>query len=271
MMQQDSGVHLQRVASEFARQAPTFEKWANQADDQAAERFGAALGAAAQGKLLDVACGPGVVTAALAPGAASIVAFDATEPMLEKARQRCAKAGLTNVVFRHGDAERLPFEDEEFDGVVTRLAIHHFAEPQRALDEMFRVLRRGGSAAIVDAVSSEDATESNLHNAIERLRDPSHVRMLPASALLALLANAGFRDIETASWDMNRELEEWLAIVSDPFRVEPIRTIVRVLAETGQSAGVGLSVKNGKVVFFHRLCMFRAMKPVSGLSASVPG
>ena len=234
------------------------------------ERFRAALGVAAQGKLLDVACGPGVVTAALAPGAASIVAFDATEPMLEKARQRCAKAGLTNVAFRRGDAERMPFADEEFDGVVTRLALHHFAEQQRALDEMFRVLRRGGSAAIVDAISSEDAAESNLHNAIERLRDPSHVRMLPASDLLACLANAGFRDVETASWDMNRELEEWLAIVSDPFRVEPIRTIVRVLAEAGRSAGIGLSVKNGKVVFFHRLCMFRTIKPVSGLSASVP-
>ena len=136
---------------------------------------------------------------------------------------------------------------------------------------MFRVLRRGGSAAIVDAISSENAPESNLHNAIERLRDRSHVRMLPASVLLAFLTNAGFRDIETASWEMNRELEEWLAIVSDPFRVEPIRTVVRVLAEAGQSAGIGLSVKNGKVVFFHRLCMFRAMKPVSGLSASVPG
>jgi ubiquinone/menaquinone biosynthesis C-methylase UbiE len=261
-MQQDSSVHFQRVASEFARQAPTFEKWADQADDRVAERFQSALGAAAHGKLLDVACGPGVVTAALAPGAASVVAFDATEPMLEKARQRCAKAGLTNVAFKHGDAERLPFADEEFDGVVTRLAIHHFAEPQRALDEMFRVLRRGGSAAIVDIASSEDASESNLHNAIERLRDPSHVRMLPASVLLAGLVNAGFRDIETATWDMNRELEEWLAIVSDPFRVEPIRAIVRVLAEAELSAGIGLSVKNGKIAFFHRWCMFRAMKPV---------
>jgi ubiquinone/menaquinone biosynthesis C-methylase UbiE len=70
--------------------------------------------------LLDVACGPGVVTAALAPGASSVVAFDATEEMLEKAKARCAKAGLSNVAFRSGDAENLPFKDAEFDGVVTR-------------------------------------------------------------------------------------------------------------------------------------------------------
>jgi ubiquinone/menaquinone biosynthesis C-methylase UbiE len=110
--------HLKRVVDEFARQAQNFDNWAAKADDPG--RFGAALGDARRGKLLDVACGPGVVTAALAPGASSVVAFDATEEMLEKAKARCAKAGLSNVAFRSGDAENLPFKDAEFDGVVTR-------------------------------------------------------------------------------------------------------------------------------------------------------
>ena len=180
--------HLKRVADEFSRQAQTFERWAEKTDDQVASRFRGALGEAARGHLLDVACGPGVVTAALAPGAASVVAFDATEQMLEKARSRCAKAGLANVDFKCGDAENLPFADGQFDGVVTRLAVHHFADPQRALGEMFRVLRHGGVAVVVDIVSSENPVESNLQNAIERLRDPSHVRMLPAAELDGLLA-----------------------------------------------------------------------------------
>jgi ubiquinone/menaquinone biosynthesis C-methylase UbiE len=168
--------HLKRVADEFARQAQNFDHWAATADDPG--RFGAALGDARLGKLLDVACGPGVVTAALAPEASSVVAFDATEAMLEKAKARCAKAGLSNIEFRSGDAENLPFRDAEFDGVVTRLAIHHFANPQRALQQMFRVLRPGGAAVIVDAVSSEDRDESKLHNAIERLRDRQRDRAL---------------------------------------------------------------------------------------------
>jgi SAM-dependent methyltransferase len=147
--------HLKRVADEFARQPQNFDHWAAKADDPG--RFGAALGDARRGKLLDVACGPGVVTATLAPEASSVVAFDATEAMLEKAKARCAKAGLNNVAFRSGDAENLPFRDAEFDGVVTRLAIHHFANPQRALHQMFRVLRPGGAAVIVDAVSSAPA------------------------------------------------------------------------------------------------------------------
>jgi ubiquinone/menaquinone biosynthesis C-methylase UbiE len=251
--------HLKRVADEFTRQAQNFDNWAMKADDPG--RFSVALGNARRGKLLDVACGPGVVTEALAPEASSVVAFDATRQMLEKAKARCAKAGLTNIKFKCGDAENLPFDGATFDGAVTRLAIHHFADPQRALGEMFRVLRPGGAAVIVDVVSSEDPSESQLHNAIERLRDPSHVRMLPASELDAGVSRAGFRAIEHATWDMDRELEEWLAIVDDPARIGPIRTVARALAEAGRDAGIGLSVKDGRVVFFHRWRLVKATKP----------
>jgi ubiquinone/menaquinone biosynthesis C-methylase UbiE len=253
--------HLKRISEEFTRQAQTFEVWAQNVDADVGARFGGALGEAARGRLIDVACGPGVVTAALAPNAAAVVAFDATEEMLAKARARCAKANLTNVAFRSGDAEHMPFADGEFDGAVTRAAIHHFAEPQRAFDEMFRVLRPGGVAVIADVISSEDENESRLHNAVERLRDPSHVRMLPASALDSGLRRAGFRDLQTATWHMDRELEEWLAIVSDPARVEPIRIVIRALAESGRTAGIGLAIKDGKIVFFHRWRLVRAIKP----------
>jgi ubiquinone/menaquinone biosynthesis C-methylase UbiE len=253
--------HLKRVADEFTRQAQTFEAWAENVDAAVGARFGTALGRAARGRLIDVACGPGVVTAALAANAVSVVAFDATEPMLEKAKARCAKAGLGNVEFRTGDAENLPFADAQFDGAVTRAALHHFADPQRAISEIFRVLRPGGVAIFSDVVSSEDAGESRLHNAIERLRDPSHVRMLPASELESDARQAGFINLEAASWDISRELEEWFSIVSDPARVEPIRTVVRALAEAGRSAGTGLSIKDGRVVFFHRWHHLKATKP----------
>ena len=253
--------HLKRVADEFARQAQTFDKFAEMTDEQVAARFGAALGEAGHGNVLDVACGPGVVAAAIAPTATSVVAFDATEPMLEKAKARCARAGLTNVTFKHGDAENLPFEDAQFDGVVTRLAIHHFAHPQRALDEMYRVLRSGGIAVIVDVVSSEVTAESNLQNAIEQLRDPSHTRMLPASELDDGLTLAGFQILDRSTWDKPREFEEWMGIVNDPHRTKPIRTVVRALAEAGNHAGMGLSIQDGKIVFFHRWRLLRARKP----------
>jgi ubiquinone/menaquinone biosynthesis C-methylase UbiE len=253
--------HLKRITDEFTKQAQTFATWAEKVDADVGARFGGALGEAARGRLIDIACGPGVVTAALAPKAASVVAFDATDEMLAKAKARCAKAGLRNVEFKNGDAEHLPFADAQFDGAVTRAAVHHFAEPQNAFDEMFRVLRPGGVAVIADVISSEDADESQLHNAIERLRDPSHTRMLPASVLEAAAHRAGFSNAEAATWDMDRELEEWLAIVSDPVRSDPVRIVVHALAEAGRNAGIGLSVKAGKVVFIHRWLLLKATKP----------
>lgn len=253
--------HLKRVTDEFTRQAQTFAVWAEKVDADVGERFGSALGEASRGRLIDVACGPGVVTAALAPHAAAVVAFDATEQMLAQAKERCAKAGVRNVEFKSGDAEHLPFADAQFDGAVTRAALHHFADPQRAISEMFRVLRPGGVAVFADVISSENADESRLHNAIERLRDPSHVRMLPASELDSYARQAGFRDLEAATWDIDRELEEWFSIVSDPARVEPIRTVVHTLAESGRSAGIGLAIKDGQVVFFHRWRLLKAVKP----------
>jgi len=254
--------HLKRVTEEFRRQAETFDTFAQKTDENVAARFAAAIGDAGQGSLLDVACGPGVVTAAVAPRAKSVMAFDVTQEMLEKARVRCAKAGLANVSFRQGNAEALPFGDGEFDGVVTRLAVHHFAEPQRAFAEMFRVLRPGGAAVIVDIVSSEDAREEVLQNAIERLRDPSHVRMLPASELDRRIATAGFQELEQTTWDKDREFEEWMDIVNDPARAEPIRVVVRALAEAGRSAGMGLAIKDNAIVFFHRWRLVRARKPL---------
>lgn len=251
--------HLDRIAEEFSRQAQNFERWAEKADDSA--RLRAALGHSGEGRLLDIACGPGVIAAALAAGATAVIGLDAAEAMLERARARCAKASLSNVEFKRGDAENLPFWDASFDGVVTRAAVHHFADPQRAFNEMFRVLRGGGRAVVLDVVSSEDADESRLHNAIEQLRDPSHVRMLPASELDAGLARAGFGDIVHRTWDMNRELEEWLDIVNDAARAAPLRTVVRALAEAGRSAGIGLSVRDGRVVFFHRWRLVTATKP----------
>jgi ubiquinone/menaquinone biosynthesis C-methylase UbiE len=71
----------------------------------------------------------------------------------------------------------LPFEDASFDTVVSRSAVHHFPDPAAAFREMARVVRVGGRVITVDVQSAETADEAALHNALEILRDPSHVRM----------------------------------------------------------------------------------------------
>jgi ubiquinone/menaquinone biosynthesis C-methylase UbiE len=252
---------LERVKREFARQADSFAASVAITDEQLTSRLVDALGSAAKGTILDVACGPGIVTAALARQALEVVAFDVTPEMLKKAEQRCAQAGVTNVKFRQGSAADLPFADATFDGVVTRLAVHHFSEPSRVFNEIFRVLPVGGTLVVADVVSSEDVEEAALQNAIEILRDPSHVRMLPSSELLSALEAAGFTIAAQATWDKSREFEEWIGIVNDPERVAPLRVIVAVLARAGEQAGMGLSLSDGNVVFFHRWQLIVARKP----------
>jgi len=253
--------HDERVRQEFGRQSGHFAGAAKIADARLTQRFVDAVAPEPGWRILDVACGPGLVTLGLAPHAREVVALDLTTEMLDKVRQRSAAAGIANIRIHQGSAADLPFEANSFDAVVTRLSLHHFANPERPLAEMARVLRPGGRFVVGDVVSSEDPEESALHNAIEILRDPSHVRMLPASVLLALLSGAGLEIVRQTSWDSDREFEEWARIVDDPARVAPVRTIVRTLAKLGQHAGIGLSLADGKIVFFHRWLLVVARKP----------
>src|SRR5216684_1223379 len=252
--------HENRVRDEFTRQAETFSVSAAITDAALTQRFIDALGETAGRSVLDVACGPGILSAAIANTARDVVAFDLTPQMLKKAAQRCAAAGLDNVTFREGNATELPFADAAFDAVVTRLSVHHFDRPSRVMSEIFRVLRPGGSLVIADVISSEVAAEAELQNAIEILRDPSHVRMLPGSELAALVRGAGFAIESLTTWDKPREFAEWMGIVNDASRVPPLRAVVRALANAGVSAGMGLSVDGEKVRVFHRWYLIAARK-----------
>jgi len=253
--------HENRVRNEFTRQAETFSASGAITDAALTQRFIDASGEAARGSVLDVACGPGILSAAIAKTAREVMALDLTPQMLRKAAQRCAEAGLDNVTFHEGSANELPFADAAFDAVVTRLSVHHFDRPSRAMSEIFRVLRLGGSFVIADVISSEASAEAELQNAIEILRDPSHVRMLPGSELAALVRSAGFAIESLTSWDKPREFEEWMGIVNDASRVPPLRAVVRALASAGASAGMGLSVEGDEIRFFHRWNLITARKP----------
>lgn len=252
--------NLDIVRDEFERQAETFDAWAVRTDRQSGERFIASLGESITGTLLDVACGPGVITAALAPYASAITAFDATEAMIAKARARCEATGLDNVQFAIGDAHDLPFEREQFDGVVARLAIHHFSDPARAIAEMARVLKPDGVLVLADITVSDTKADADLQNAIEILRDPSHVAMLPQAQLVQHVVDAGLEVIATERWDMDREFGEWMTIVNDPARRWPLHTLIAAVAEAGRDAGMRLRLDDGRITFVHRWCLIAGRK-----------
>ena len=95
-------------------------------------------------RVLDVGCGPGVLTAQLAAriGAAGVVAIDPSPPFVEAARHR-----IPGVEVHEGSAEDLPFPDDDFDLTVAQLVVHFMSDPVAGLAEMARVTRPGGLVA----------------------------------------------------------------------------------------------------------------------------
>jgi SAM-dependent methyltransferase len=98
-----------------------------------------AAGVGTGSRLLDVACGPGVVSARAAARGALPVGVDVATAMVERARTRCP-----DLSFVVGDALRLPFPDASFDAVTMNFGILHVSQPERALAEAHRVLVPGG-------------------------------------------------------------------------------------------------------------------------------
>jgi ubiquinone/menaquinone biosynthesis C-methylase UbiE len=161
-------------------------------------------------KVLDVACGPGLVALQLAETAGHVTGLDLTPAMLDKARELQRQRGLENLSWVPGRADVLPYPDASFDAVVTRFSFHHLMDPARALAEMVRVCRPGGRVVVCDVYTTtqEQAAE---YDRLERLRDPSHVHALRLEELRALVDQAGLGDSSEAFARLPMVLDRLLA------------------------------------------------------------
>jgi ubiquinone/menaquinone biosynthesis C-methylase UbiE len=105
--------------------------------------------APAQSRFLEVAPGPGFLSIELARRDFPVTGLDISETFVGLARENARREGVS-VDFRLGNASAMPFENASFDFLVCRAAFKNFSEPVRALEEMYRVLRAGGTALIID-------------------------------------------------------------------------------------------------------------------------
>ena len=116
------------------------------------ERALAALAAAPGERILDIGCGCGDSSLALAervtPGG-RVLGLDLSEPMLARARERAAAAGLSNVSFRAADAQTDALEPAGFDAAFSRFGVMFFADPVAAFRNVRGALRPGGRLAFV--------------------------------------------------------------------------------------------------------------------------
>jgi demethylmenaquinone methyltransferase/2-methoxy-6-polyprenyl-1,4-benzoquinol methylase len=111
------------------------------------------------GLILDLACGPGGVTRALAKhSSATIVGVDLSEEMIRMGQTNVARAGLNErVALVLARGEQLPFADGAFDALTFTYLLRYVEDPQAALTELARVVKPGGSIASLEFAVPEGA------------------------------------------------------------------------------------------------------------------
>lgn len=201
--------------------------------------------------VLEVASGTCICGRALAPYIKHVKCLDATPAMLESGKEEAKRAGISNISFTEGMAQDLPFENESFDIVISRLAFHHFLEPELIFSEMKRVLKSGGKLVIWD-MSAAAGGLRKINDDIERLRDPSHVRILSRQEIIALYE----KDFEITECDLKYipvNLEGWMEFTNTPDDVRDriITYMERELSGQGKT-GFEPYRKEGELYFDHR-------------------
>ena len=161
------------------------------------------------GRALDIATGGGHTALYLAQQGWRVTAGDISARMLDNTRKLITEAGQT-VETRLFPAEDLPFSNDSFDLVTSRVAAHHFSSPDMFVAEVARVLKPGGYFLLIDGSVPDDdlETEKWLHQ-IEKWRDPSHGRFLSRVAWEKLVKADGMTILSSELHPMKQPDLQW--------------------------------------------------------------
>lgn len=195
--------HQQKIIEQFTRQACPFTQIAGHHD--AIDLLIDLAAPVLNDTVLDVACGPGIVTCAFARQCRHVTGLDVTPAMIEQARKRQIEQGAANITWQIDTCLPLPFRDSEFSLVVTRYSFHHFLNPSDVLTEMIRVCRPGGKILVADVALPPE--KSQAFDQMEVIRDPSHVHALTTGEFERLIRQSGLEDCRRTQYEVEIELE----------------------------------------------------------------
>lgn len=216
--------HHERILDQFTRQAIPFSTAPGIRDTHALAHMVEVSQASTNDTLLDVACGPGIVACAFAPHVKHVTGIDITPAMLQQASALQQRLNLTNLTWQQGNVQQLPFDDASFDIVTCRFSFHHFEDPFAVLCEMKRVCKPTGRIVVAD--SAPVANKAAAFNAMEKLRDPSHVRAMPIEELKELFHRAGLQvqheEILRLATELEGLLQRSFPLPGDKEKIRPI-------------------------------------------------
>jgi SAM-dependent methyltransferase len=220
-------------------------------------------------QVLDVACGAGAVACAAARVARQVTGIDLTPAMIERAAALQAELCLPNLEWHVGDVARLPFPNDRFEAVLTRYSLHHFLRPAEVVREMARVCRPSGRVVVTDLVLPTEKVAAYDH--MERLRDPSHVRVLTEGELQGLLTAAGLVDLRWSGYLFELELEALLE-ASFPLSGDASRVRALIEADVGvNDLGIDAHRVGGTIRVAYPIVVVVATKPAEPTASAVDG
>lgn len=220
--------HSESVVNQFDSQASAYLSSAvhAQGDDLKTAAAYVAQHMPASGVGLDLGCGAGHLSFALAPVLSKVVAADASPSMLEVVAEAAKQRDFNNIETLQTLVESLPFADASFDVVATRYSAHHWGDVPAALSEAKRVLKPGGILLVIDVLGYENPLVDTHFQTIELLRDTSHVRDYAETEWRRMLAAAGFEVQDKQAWPVRLEFSSWVTRMRTPeLNVQAIRAL----------------------------------------------
>lgn len=258
--------HKQVVQKQFAKTVDAFSKFAVRDSSEVLAEKVEFVRPQPTELVLDVACGPGVFALALAPQVRFAQGVDLTLEMLLQARAFQRERQVANAAFACGDGEQLPFPGSTFNLVTCQCSIHHMPKPESVLQEMIRVAKPDGRLLVIDTLAPESDPKFELHNRIEKVRDPSHAYSLRLTTFLAMFDEHGLQVTRQALRRRQRSFNHWMLRAGcEPGQKRYVET--RKLLEDsipGDRAGFSAQPQGDDILITHNEGMFLLRKPEKG-------
>jgi SAM-dependent methyltransferase len=224
--------HDQVIEGQFGPQAKAYVESAVHATGPDLEALDALLQATKPKRLLDLGAGGGHVSYLASRHAAEVVASDLSNDMLAAVAAAAQERNLTNIETIQAAAESLPFSEGEFDALVCRYSAHHWRDFEAGLRQARRVVRDGANAIFIDAISPGAPLFDTHLQAVELLRDPSHVRDFSLAEWMAALTRARLTPGNVRRWRIRMDFPAWTARMRTPHEnVSVIRAMQSSAAE----------------------------------------
>ncbi|MDJ0447806.1 class I SAM-dependent methyltransferase [Methylocystis sp. JR02] len=208
--------HETVVAAQFGPRARAYVQSAVHAQGADLEALENIVAAIAPERALDIGAGGGHVSYVMARHAGLVTALDLSAEMLEAVAATAREKGLANIEAAEGPAERLPFTEGWFDFLASRYSAHHWRDFNGGLREAARVLKPGRSAVFIDVHAPARPLFDTHLQAVELLRDPSHVRNYTIAEWAAALAASGFAVERLQTWRLRMDVAAWAGRMRTP-------------------------------------------------------